>query len=91
MASIKIPVENEELAAVARLADHLHVSIGDLAYTAINRIMLQADEPAVRADIVDTRGWRGKSLPEWSDSARAARLHAPAPEDEREPSAPLKP
>jgi hypothetical protein len=90
MASIKIPVENEELAAVARLADHLHVSIGDLAYTAINRIMLQAGEPAVRADIVDTRGWRGKSLPVWSDSNHLAHVHASVPEEEREPSEPLK-
>jgi len=45
MAAIKIQLEAAELAAVTRLAEALHVKPEDIAYAALNRLMLDAENP----------------------------------------------
>lgn len=74
MPVIKINLDDEEYAPICRLADELHLHPDDVAYAALNQLMLRANEPEVRADIVQTRQWRRANLPRWGDSARS--VHA---------------
>jgi hypothetical protein len=52
MSALKVHLDDEELAAVERMAAMLNVKAEDVAYAAINRLMLQAYDPAVHDDIV---------------------------------------
>ena len=74
MSAIKLHLEQAERDAVDRCADSLKVTSEDLVYAALNRMMLLADDPAVRRDIVETSRWRRDNLPLWSDCA--AGVHA---------------
>ncbi|MBI5380507.1 MAG: hypothetical protein HZA31_01270 [Opitutae bacterium] len=87
MAAIKVPLEAAEQAAVRRLAKALQVSPEDVAYAALNRLMLQAEDAAVQADIKHTSQWRGDNLPLWSDSATSIHAYESMPD---EPSQPRK-
>ncbi len=69
MPVIKIHLEYAEHDAVQRLADLISVRPEDVAYAALNRLMLVAKQPEVQSDIVLTRRWRQDNLPLWSDSA----------------------
>jgi hypothetical protein len=69
MSAIKIHLEHAESAAVTRLADLLRVQPEDVAYAALNRLMLVAKDRAVQNDIVLTVRWRKDNLPLWSDTA----------------------
>lgn len=69
MPVIKIHLEHAEHDAVQRLADLISVRTEDVAYAALNRLMLSAKQPDVQNDIVLTRRWRQDNLPLWSDSA----------------------
>ncbi len=69
MPVIKIHLEYAEHDAVQRLADLISVRTEDIAYAALNRLMLQAKDRDVQNDIVLTRRWRQDNLPLWSDSA----------------------
>jgi hypothetical protein len=69
MPVIKIHLEHAENDAVVRLADLLRVKPEDVAFAALNRLMLVARERAVQNDIVLTLRWRQDNLPLWSDSA----------------------
>jgi len=54
----KIHLEAAELAAITRLADALRVKPEDIAYAALNRLMLDAENPELHTDIKHTREWR---------------------------------
>jgi len=86
MSAIKIRLDDEELAAVERYAAMLNVKAEDVAYAALNRLMMQSHDEAVRDDIVETRAWRGDNLPLWSDSAHSVHAYEGRHDDEPEPS-----
>ena len=69
MPVIKIHLEHAENDAVVRLADLLQVTPEDVAFAALNRLMLVAKDRAVQNDVVLTVRWRKDNLPLWSDSA----------------------
>lgn len=69
MPVIKIHLEYAEHDAVQRLAGLVDVQPEDVAYAALNRLMLQAKDHEIQNDIVLTRRWRRDNLPLWSDSA----------------------
>ncbi len=69
MPIIKIHLEHAENDAVERLADRIGTRSEDVAYAALNRLMLAAKDRDVQNDIVLTRRWRQDNLPLWSDSA----------------------
>lgn len=74
MATIKIYLDEEEFGPVCRLAEELHLRPEDVAFAALNQLMLRADAPEIRADITHTHFWRRANLPQWGDSARS--VHA---------------
>ena len=74
MPTIKIHLDDEEFAPIHRIASTLKVTLEDVAYAALNRMMQHCREDDVLKDIGQTREWRGSCLPEWSDSARS--VHA---------------
>jgi hypothetical protein len=86
MSALKVHLDDEELAAVERMAAMLNVKAEDVAYAAINRLMLQAYDPAVHDDIVETRAWRRDNLPLWSDSAHSVHAYEGKHDAEPEPS-----
>jgi hypothetical protein len=69
MSAIKIHLEDAEMHSVQRLAELLHVEPEDVAYAALNRLMLQARDPEVQNDICATMRVRDAQLPLWADSA----------------------
>lgn len=71
MPAIKIHLEDAEHDAVVRLAELLRVRPEDVAFAALNRLMLNAKESAVQDDILFTLRWRQDNLPLWADSAYA--------------------
>lgn len=86
MSTLKLHLDDEELAAVERYAATLQVKAEDVAYAALNRLMLQARDEAVRTDIVETRDWRGDNLPLWSDTAHSVHAYEAKHDDEPRPS-----
>jgi hypothetical protein len=74
MPAIKIHLDEEEFAPILRLAADLRVTPEDVAYAALNRLMLGCQDGDTRNDITQTHNWRGSNLPAWSDSARS--VHA---------------
>ena len=69
MPAIKIHLEYAEHDAIERLAGLIGVQPEDVAYAALNRLMLTGRDPEIQHDIVLTRRWRQDNLPLWSDSA----------------------
>lgn len=86
MCSIRLHLERAELDAVSRYAEALGVTPEDIAYAALNRIMLSCEDADVNRDIVETRGWRRSNLPVWSDSAGSVHAYEGKPDDEPERS-----
>jgi hypothetical protein len=86
MSALKLHLDSEELAAVERLAAMLNVKAEDVAYAALNRLMLQARDEAVHNDIVETKAWRGDNLPLWSDTAHSVHAYEGKHDDEPRPS-----
>lgn len=86
MSAIKIHLDDEELAAVERLARTLKVKAEDVAYAALNRLMIQSRDEAIRRDVVETKAWRGENLPLWSDSAHSVHAYEGKHDAEPEPS-----
>ena len=80
MPAIKIYLEDEEYAPVNRLAEELHLRPEDIAYAALNRMMLISAEAEVRADITHTHYWRRANLPQWGDSARSVHAYEGKPD-----------
>jgi hypothetical protein len=77
MSANKLQLRDEEYEAVQRYAESIGVKTEDVAYAALNRLMLQlkTDEPAIRQDIIETKDWRPDNLPLWSDTARSVHLY----------------
>jgi hypothetical protein len=88
MSSIKIHLEMAEHDAVQRYAEALGVDIEDVAYAALNRLMLQLKSAPleVNQDIAETRVWRRQNLPLWSDSARSVHPYEGKADSYPEPS-----
>lgn len=86
MSGIKLHLEAAELAAVQRFADRLKVRPEDVAYTALNRLMMNCRDPDIANDVVQTREWRRENLPLWSDSAGSVHAYEAMPDDEPTPN-----
>ncbi len=86
MPTIKIHLEQAEYDAVARFAELITAKPEAVAYGALNRLMLEARDPAVRVEILDTWAWHRQNLPLWSDSACSVHAYEGKADDEPEPS-----
>lgn len=88
MSAIKIHLPDEELSAVRRYAEEIGVTPEDVAYAALNRMMLQTktDEEAIDREIVEAREWRKTNLALWSDSARSVHIYEGKGDDPSAPS-----
>ncbi len=86
MSAIKIHLEYAEYSAVARYAESLGVTPEDVAFAALNRLMMRCEEPATKADIAETREWRRNNLPLWSDSACSPHPYEGKPDEQPEPA-----
>lgn len=82
MSAIRIRLERAEYDAVCRYAEALGVTPEDIAYAALNRLMLCCENTDVNRDIAETREWRGNNLPLWSDSAGSVHAYEGKPDDE---------
>jgi len=84
MGSIKIYLEFAEHDAVRRYAEALGVSDEDVAYAALNRLMLELKtaEEEIDRDIIEKRDGRQHSRSPFGDSAGPVPLH----EGKAEPS-----
>lgn len=70
--TIKLHLDDAEVAPIARLADVLQVKPEDVVYAAVNRLMMHAREPETQKEIVQLRDARVNNLPLWADSAGSA-------------------
>jgi pyrroloquinoline quinone (PQQ) biosynthesis protein C len=82
MSAVKLHLEQAEYDALLRYAEALGVSPEDVAYAALNRLMLQGRSTEVNLDIVETREWRRHNLPLWSDSACSVHAYEGKADDE---------
>ena len=82
MHTIKIHLEAAEFNAVQRLAEVTKVRPEDVAYSALNRLMLQGRSAEVQEDIVLTSRWRKDNLPLWSDTAGSIHAYEGMPDCE---------
>jgi hypothetical protein len=86
MAAIKLHLEAAEYDAVARFAENAGTKPEAVLYAALNRLMLEARNPAVRKEILDTWEWHRDNLPLWADSACSVHAYEGKPDAEPEPS-----
>jgi hypothetical protein len=84
MFAIKVHLDPAEHAALSRYASVLHVSLEDVAYAALDRLMKSANDDEVRRDIAETRNWRKDNLPLWADSERSVHAYEGAHDDQPE-------
>lgn len=82
MSAIKIHLEEAEMKPVQRLCELLHVEPEDVAYAALNRLMIQARDPEVQRDISQTKLTRDATLPLWADSAGSVHAYEGMPDCE---------
>lgn len=86
MPKIKIDLEDAEYHVVERLARMLQVTPEDVAYAALNRLMIAERNEAVQLEIVQTRSWRSENLPLWADTAGSVHAYEGMPDCEPEKS-----
>ncbi len=86
MSAVKLHLEDAEYAAVERFAKSLNVSMEDVAYCALNRLMMEMASLQVRTEVLETRAWRSDNLPLWSDSAGSVHAYEGMPDDEPAPT-----
>jgi len=84
MFAIKIHLDPAEHAVLSRFASVLRVSPEDIAYAALDRLMRQADDPNVRTEIMETKGWRHENLPIWADTERSVHAYEGSADDQPE-------
>jgi hypothetical protein len=84
--TIKIHLEDAEAHPVQRLARKLNVSAEDIAYAALDRLMLHAREEPVQAAILSSRAGRDQNLPLWADTAGSVHAYEGMPDCEPEKS-----
>jgi hypothetical protein len=82
MSAIKLHFEQAERDAIDRFARALNVTAEDVAYAAMNRLMMRCEDPDVARDIIETREWRQHNLPLWSDSACSVHAYEGKQDDE---------
>ena len=90
MASIKLRLDAAESDAVARFAEAAGTVPEAVLYAALNRLMLNSRDPAVRKDILETWESKQHNLPLWADSACSVHAYEGKPDDEPVPSRYLK-
>ena len=73
--TIKLHLDPEEFAPVARLAQELRVTPEAIAYAGLNRIMRSATEAVARREIADLHTGRHEGLPTWADGARGVHIY----------------
>jgi len=73
--TIKLHLDPEEFAPVARLAKNLAVTPEAIVYAGLNRIMECGREAAARREIVDLAFGRREGLPAWADNARGVHIY----------------
>lgn len=86
MQTIRFHLEQAEYDALERFATALKVKPVDVVYCALNRLMLDARNPDIRKDILETREWRRNNLPLWSDSAGSVHAYEGKADDDPTPS-----
>ena len=86
MPAIKLHLEQAESDAVIRFADLLNVKPEAVLYAALNRVMLDCRNPALRTEIIETWAAHHQNLPLWSDSACAPHAYEGKGDDEPQPS-----
>ncbi|MGH7995861.1 MAG: hypothetical protein ACREFX_05865 [Opitutaceae bacterium] len=82
MSHITVNLSVEELAAVSRAARRLRVEPDAIVYAALDRMMLQMNDPSVRAEVARSNEGRGRALPRWSDQARSVHAYESQTDDE---------
>ena len=82
MSTIKIHLDAAEFDPVERLADALGVQPEDVAYAALNRLMLHAREIDVQAEIIGLNRTKANNLPLWADSAGSVHAYEGMPDCE---------
>ncbi len=82
MSAIKIHLDEAEMHPVVRLARSLGVAPEDVAYAALNQLMLRARESEVQTEIVNLRRTRAQNLPLWADSAGSVHAYEGMPDCE---------
>lgn len=90
MASIKLRLEAAESDAVARFAESIGTKPEAVVYAALNRLMLDARNPALRSEILETWESKRDNLPLWADSACSVHAYEGKADDEPAPSRYLK-
>lgn len=80
MPTLKLHLDDEEMAPVRRLANQLKITPEDIRYSALNRMMMDRENEEVRTDIAYTRTWRAGTLPPWSDTARSVHAYEGQPD-----------
>jgi hypothetical protein len=86
MPTIKLHLDQGEYDAVERFATLVNVKPEAVLYAALNRLMMTARSPEVRADIIETWAWHRENLPLWSDSSCSVHAYEGKPDDEPTPS-----
>lgn len=73
--TIKLHLDPEEYAPVARLAKKLQVPPEVIAYAGLNCIMQRSRDAAAQQEIVDLNSGRREGLPTWADDARSVHIY----------------
>ncbi len=73
--TIKLHLDREEFAPIARLAKELHVTTEAVAYAGLSALMSRATEAVIRKEIVDQHLGRREGLPSWADGARGVHIY----------------
>jgi hypothetical protein len=73
--TIKLRLDPEEYAPIARLSHSLHVTPEAIAYAGLNCIMQRIRETGTPKEIVDLHLGRREGLPTWADDARGVHIY----------------
>lgn len=86
MPTIKIALEYAEYDAIERFASRLNVKPEAIAFCALNRLMLDARNPALPVEIAETWEAHRDNLPLWSDTAGGPHGYEGKADEDPEPS-----
>ena len=81
MPMLKLHLDEEEIAPVRRLAQELNLRPEDVAYAALDQLMMAQDSGEIRSAILYAHSWRTSNLPQWADSARSVHAYEGMPDD----------
>ena len=86
MPTLKLHLEQAELDAVERFSSKLNLKPEAVVYCALNRLMLDSGNPALRTEIAETWAAHHSHLPLWSDSAGGPHGYEGKPDEDPAPS-----